>query len=642
MNIRAKDKYKPSISLDGGTTWTDLVLVKPVVISGSREKNCYDFKRKSSQWKFVRYENVPIYDALLVLIHAPSTATLSIKVKLEFWDNWLVKTNTEYEGYVNFSGLQVNEDNGVIEFTPTEDSVYGWYDQNKDKKHDVLNEIANLSTITYDITTELEEYWIPFGGNYVIPSGFTGTSATVGAWSALTNYIAGYVQLSWARNGGKLYSCTDDNINIEPGVHPDWADYWEIIDNGIGGEINIVYHVYRQTCDLPFTTGGHDYIHGNSIYDTGFPAVIAIIADASNCDESIYYYPDGETPKTGTMALVTEGNLKLYDHAGGLCVLNHLLTGSGLTAHSHFLSDTTHPLLGTANNFINLRLVQNKYIKGTEDYATAGEITLEQILNDLCKTCNLMWMISGTNLIIEHVEYFKKGLSYSGTTTVYADLTNKTTFPLKWQTIFDVDGTTSDKEYSLLEDAVEFERFHFVDGYDYDGEIRYDSAFAKKGEENKHDIISYITDFAFLFYFPSETADDIYSLIACDATGKVLRRSTRLRWTTGNGSIEAPCTKTKTTFPNGDLQWDNLLNDFWKYQVAFKTGHINGKYTSETFTTLRKTKKQRKVRIPRLVAGEFLPNNTIITNLGTGEIDAFGIDSDVDFIEVTLLYPNET
>jgi hypothetical protein len=633
------ERYRFFISFDGGTFYQTIKLVAPIKITGKIEETSYRYSRKSSEWKFVKWENTAIYTTLLASINAPSSLSADIILKCELWDNFKKVTEIEFIGYVPIEGIKINKDTGVITLTPQEKSDYAWWDQHKNDKHDIYNEVGGFSKeLKYYCNSVEEEYFIPFGGNYTAPSGFLSELSNVGQWSSTTSYIGGYYSNSWCRYGVHLWHCVYDNTNSLPSLS---NDNWEVIPNEPHGYVNIVYRTYRQLTDLPFTYNGHSYIHGDGKYEEGFPAVTVPDTGASNCSITRWYYPTDDN-EAGYMT--PAGSLETGENHGLMDALNHMLTGSGLTISSSFFTSATDPLTGSASKTNNLRLVHSEVIFGIQDSATKGEITLDQLVKDLCYTFNCSWAIVGTTLYIEHIEFFENGFQYSGSPGIYTDLTDTTTYPLKYQVVFDKDGTDSDNEFSFsISDCKEKETFHFIEGYDYDGQLKYDSKFTQKGEENKHEISTFITDFAYLLMDRLSTDYDGWVLISASSAGIINRRLTGLRWSQGNAVITNPFRRTENTnanllYPNGDLMWNNLLNDFWDYRTLFKTGAINGKYPSVTFNTFKRIYKQRKIRFPRLVAGGFDPYKLITTNAGNGRVETFEINTDTDFIEVELVY----
>lgn len=664
--MTGSNKYKYYVQHDG-TNWVAVTLVKPAVISGKKDSQSYRYARKSSVWKMIRYENGSAYDALKALIAHPSLLANEILVKCELWDAWTTLTEVVYQGYIPISGISINEDNGVLEITPSEKSDYDWYDQHKGDKVDVYNSvIGTYEKLGYLITTTTEEYYIPDSMTYFIPNGFFDAGQVKPAlWVAGTSYVTGWYTNSWCRTiDGSVWHCIQNNTsstaNFPPSVN------WEYM----GSHATFVAHAVRQTCDLPFWNGSDTFIQGNDDYELGFPAVTTEDNTKNNLPRHKWYYAL-ETQQTGYMVLcgTTIPGLNVVStgaNHGMLDILQHLLQidnyqpgvqfteGSGLTFHSLFFSEATNPVSGTANKFTNPRLVHNRVMKGIQDIETSGEMTLDNLLRDLCETLQLGWSIIGTDFYIEHVDYFENGFSYTVPPVVYTDLTNTTNYPLKYQVVHDPDGSESDNDYKFsLSDCPEKETFSFPDGYDYNGQIKYDSKFAKKGEALEHNVSTFMTDFAYVIAYRIDSVDDSWCLIAAgeptlNNTGIVWRRTTGIRWVQGPITVlgvaytDPPYfRRNETDYPNGDLMWNNILKDWWVMFPIFQTGGINGA-TSSTFDAVEKRykriKKQREIRFPRLGAGAFDPYKLITTNVGDGRIETFEIDTDTDFIKVELLY----
>jgi hypothetical protein len=676
--MNGKDKYKFTICFDG-KNYHPVKLTKPVTISGQLDSKSFRYACKSSVWKFVKSENPFIYNSLLPWIKRPTDLIYEILVKIELWEDWNTLSQIEFEGYIPLSGVSINEDTGVIEVTPTERSAYDWYDHHKGDKVDVYNSVNSYEQLDYFVQTVTEEYWILNGELILTPSGFVGEPESVAFYNQSKSYEPIYKENSWAKYGLDLYHCLTAN---GPGnVHlPGESIYWELIPHEHGVPINTVNHVYRQVSDLPFfhQIGVNSYLQfyqGNNVYDRFFPAVTELITGATNLP-SIRWGGSVKDPLDGNMSLCGHGFTENAIHDGYIIsegrnqkltdIISHLLQinyeevvfsgGSGLTIVSQFLSAATNPVTGQANHLANLRMVHNRVIKNIQDLSTKGEMTLDGMITDLCEAFNLSWCIIGANFYIEHINYFINGFSYNSTPGIYADLTG---YALKDQVVNDLDGQIADQEYKYPVSTPEIERFHFPGGFDYDGQIKYDSLFAIKGDVLTHDISLFSTDFTSILSLNSDNTDDGWCLIAAAAAvndiAVIWRRTAGLRWLQGPQIFLGvsydnpflPYNNRKNTgltfsnpavnYPNGDLMWNNLLNDFWIYQRFFQQGQINGKIPSITFTTQKRIRKQREVRFPRL-SGVFDPYKLITTNLGNGGVETFNMSTDSDFIKAQLLY----
>lgn len=621
MIICKGEKYRYLLSTDGGINYVRLKLVKNPVIKLSKQKGSYDFRASCDGIKFVYYENPGIYGSLINRIANYSTQAEKIKFKIELWENYTALTSTPYEGYVPLSALKINENHGTVEFTPVEDDKYAWWEQHKADKVDLLNTarpLNRLNTITYDVNSYTEDYYIPSDITHFIPHGFSTScpGVTIQNWGLGNDYTGGNWQWeNWVKksSGGPYrYYCVQDHTatpDTEPGVGANWTDFWEVYTH--------VVYISRQVSDLPLTANGHDYIHGNGIWEPGFPSVVTADSSASNCDPFYYYYPVC-SPETGTMNLVEDGAVLMSD------IINYMLYGSGLTFYSQFFSDATNPITGLPNKLTELYMIHKAHIKGIADDSSKGELTLQDFIADICDFFQCFFYIDEANSYfrIEHQKYFETG-------SVGIDLTDLTAYPLKYQTIYDRLGGNEDENYNYLSDELpEKETFAVIDSFDYDNFIQYNSAFSKLGEIKKHQLNTFSTDFGYIIKYPTKTNDDGFCLVACDGSKSVCRRTTKMRYINALYSAF-----TFANYPNGDLSFDNILNDFFLQFRYFTVGTIN--YVAKTFTAKR-IRKQGQITFPRLAA--FDPYELIKTNLGNGQVSTAEIDTDTDRIKVTLLY----
>jgi hypothetical protein len=369
----------------------------------------------------------------------------------------------------------------------------------------------------------------------------------------------------------------------------------------------------RANFALPGFKAGDDTWQGSFTGDTAFE-------DATNCPRYLWAMGAAE-PVTGQAIVSGYGNAKMSE------VMALLLTGSGLTFKSDFFSLATNPVTGGENKLANLILSHKLFLKGTNDDKTKGEITLQTLITALCDLFNCYWYIDIVNnqLVIEHMKYFENGKSYSGSPLVYTDLTDTNKYKLKYQVCHDINGGITDNEFNFGNQLPQKETFELTDTVDSISEILYSSNFSKKGVIETHRVDSISTDL--LFILQTDKSDDGYCLLAADAAINIYRRDFLQGGNTGT---------LRTNYPNGDLFFDNLLNDFWVYSRYFLSGKVNN--VQKSFTTQKRNKKQKQITFPRLEAGSFDPFKLITTNMGNGEIKDFELFTDTDFITVSLIY----
>lgn len=649
--IAGSDKYRFYVCTDG-VNFARIRTTKPVLISGAKKENSVALRRTTSEWKFVRYENVAVYDAIITKIASPSTATTGITCKIELWDDWQSLTSIEYEGYVPIGGLKVDADSGIIIFTPEDNSDYVWWDENKDVKKDLVstaNRALHSNTVTIDDTSVSQDYWLPvlentsFNNLVWMDSSASGIGDVV-KWTFDPNpnpinptyyksdedagaqwRLGGWV---WDKPtaGGTLaivyYYCKKThipNLTNRPATGSQGHIYWDHYD--ALPYLNYVFHGRQQRSrfNLP------GFLRGDGVYQPMFIGATADPTVGTNCPSDRFYYA-GITPISGTATISTHGNIKLA------AAFNYLLTGSGLTFSSDFFTNATNPVTTAASKISNLFISQKTYVKNIDEIETTGEISLNELITDLCKYFPCMWDIDSVNhlFIIEHIKYFANGKRYTpGTPGIYTDLTVSGDYPIKYQVVTDADGQKSDNEFSYDFKPPQKEKYTPFDTLDTWSEILYTSAFTNKGVTDEITPAILSTDILFVVDYPAESSDDGFLLIATDSSNNIHRRT----------FVHRERVNTLfTNYPNGDLMYINLIRDFWVYGRYFLTGIINNDITATTFTSQNKTKCQRDIRFPRLGAGAFDPTKLITTNIGNGEVKTFEVNTDTDYIKVSLLY----
>lgn len=114
------------------------------------------------------------------------------------------------------------------------------------------------------------------------------------SWQANIQYISGSVKdingAGWCTSeNGQVFKCkqthfsSNNNMPILPGGHhEEWIDYWEYVDSN-----DFVCCVQQQVHDESNFSG---FIHGNGVYDIGFPDnITSKLQNASNCPTYKYF-----------------------------------------------------------------------------------------------------------------------------------------------------------------------------------------------------------------------------------------------------------------------------------------------------------------------------------------------------------------
>lgn len=640
------EKYRFFLAVDG-VNYLPIRPAKKVIIQGSQDENCADHRKKTTEWIIKKSENSNIYDSFLLKIKSPSTLTSTIKAKICLYDDFETLTSTEFEGYIPLSSIKPDEDVGVIEFTPEELSAYDWWDIHKTDEKDLVSS-DNVALFSNELwiqdTSYSIDFYIPGRSDCANPPTncvMIDADVDVPMWKAGIGYTKPgpfeneWNLGQWVRHPNaypppyqnKLYRCIKNHTSVagnsmganEPGLDGNsWHEYWLPYD--YSPYTNFLWQVRQQRAEfaLPY------FVKGNGVYQGNFTGLIPGEEGATNCPDNMYCRALS-APTTGNSRICEYGNLKLFE------AIDYLLTGSGLTFQSQFFSLATNPVTGIASRVRNILLSHKAYLMATNDDETKGNVSLENLINALCTLFNCKWHIDDTahHLIVEHRSYYDAGRAYGGTPVIYAYLNNTTDYPLKYQTVFDRNGNSTDKSYNFDNKSPQKETFELSETADAISEILYSSLFAKSGEIEKHTVDGFTTDLLFVIQNPDDASEDQFCIVAANEYESVYRKNV----TIGMSS------SVLYNRPNGDLFFDNLIRDYHLHGRFFKTGKINADAVATTFLSQRPSKKQRQIFFPRLSTESYDPLELIRTNLGSGTVQEYELDTETDYIKVTLLYP---
>jgi len=627
--------YVHEISFDAGSNYTVVQLAKFVKFTWKREKNAKYYRDKSTAWKIIRSHAAGVYDVLKGYIDGPDSVTLQIKVRtwlMEF--DGVTPKRVYYEGLVKLSDCEVDADGEGITFTPTTDDDYLWYESYKGVKYNPQT-IMDIDEI---VTYEAEPVKRVMFNELVDPNGYNSVCSpgeTLDDWLTARKYIetsfayddgailGSETTWGWCRNdGGKYYKCILENT-AGAGNEPTGAGNanWTRIDPPPDDYVQL-------HSELPFT----GYTEGNGIYDTGYPAVTANVTDATNVDVGDFY-KKGCTVITEEYTVATRARV-LIDLAGDDGVFNQMLleAGQSFTVVSEFFSDSpNNPVSGTANKLLNLIIcTKEAIINGVDSSNQNDGLSFEQFFAMMREVFNCYWYIDGTDLIIEHLSYFEEGLSYGGSPSTGVDLTSAT-YPYTINNTLDANGGDSLDKYSFSGvDFPEKEVWKWAEQQGSDGYIEYTSAIVDVGKETVHNAQILTTDIELVVKFPDQVDENGWALMACDPTNIIWMRDSYKDGYYPGGTLG-------TLYPdvlNGELYWDNDLMDWWRYGLALTNVRIVGTVT--TALSVTRSKKQEKVMFQR--KEDITLTDLIITHLGNGEVDVMEIDTESDWVTVSLLY----
>jgi len=689
MKKTGMDKYRFSLSLDDGHNYSQVRIVKPITISGKKNGECFDFERKSSEWVFYRSGNTVLYDDFVALLAAPSDFVSQIKCKVELYDEWVTLTDTLFEGVVPLSSIKVNEDEGGISFSPDTAGTYEWWQQHKEDEFDFVKGVVNeeISVEKYNLqnnpvyiseTPVLRTLYVPYvGGSYnnfqqdgysdrntntlnivVWDSGLEFQSGMYTDAGSPTGYSYYWGYDHWvcrvdAEGDIKYFYCIAEHTSAaenEPQSGAAWRDFWVQVDEH--NFQNVVSRIRQLQANFPLLL----YARGDGTYQPLFYFTSEgenekQVGTETNCPLGKHCIA-GSTISEHWDALSYEGNIFLVD------AINYMLTGSGITFDSRFFMDATNPVTGTANTLNYLMLSHRAFLKGIETNDTEGAIELQGLVEEVCRLFNCKWHIDAVNeyLVIEHVLYYENGMAYDPPSTdVYTDLTDETVYlPKRYQVLTDacegIDGEygKTDREYKYNIRLPKTETIEISESYEPKYTITYDSGFGQHDVkvEKSFDVLG--TDIQYMYANFEDSLEDGYLLLACYLDGGIAGANTILRkdvYVSRWDKDAAPPQYVLSVpswgndFANGDLMLYNLMEAYLIYMRYFLKGTINN--IQYLFTKSFRGKEQRKIRFPRIEAGKFDPLKPIKTNLGSGVVDSWEVDTDTDFINVILIYPIE-
>lgn len=301
------------------------------------------------------------------------------------------------------------------------------------------------------------------------------------------------------------------------------------------------------------------------------------------------------------------------------------ITHAGTSQYSKFFYDNTATgLAGQLNGTLTFLSQKSNVLAGEhQEPAQKAMVTLKSVFEMLKKAFGCYWYIDSNNkLIIEHLQYFKNGGSYSGTPAIGYDLTALENLPngKKWafctsEYQFDKEDMPARYQYEWMDKSTEL----------FNGSpINVVSRFVKENKVEEVTVANFTSDIDYMLLAGENCSKDGFALLQAQLI---------------NGWYELPY-HTYIKFPyqyslqNYIVSMENLQQKFLTYDMPSWNIEIDG--TNVTAAGIQRNKKQT-LSFP---AGESDPDTEklVKTNMGNGQYDKIAVNLSSRTAKVTLKY----
>lgn len=300
--------------------------------------------------------------------------------------------------------------------------------------------------------------------------------------------------------------------------------------------------------------------------------------------------------------------------------------------YSQFLYSSSMPL-GMTRFYVYVTQKTN-ILKGSYDQpAQKAEISLEAIMKMLRDCFRCYWYIEDNKLKIEHISFFMKGGSYSGSTNIQLDFTKLAdAFNKKLSSYFQ-----SEIEYDKSELSQRYEFNWMDDATDLFEGVTIDvkSNYVQKDKTEEINISSFSSDIDYMLFNPLNFSNDGFALLCPIKTVSPINPNYKF--------LEIPIIETTLIDENGDAYSATVQNFYasWPYLVQFymydmpattiECNKLNNLY-------VRGIKKCMKHAIEFPTKEDLDELELIKTSIGNGKIDEVSINIDTRLAKVKLLY----
>ena len=233
--------------------------------------------------------------------------------------------------------------------------------------------------------------------------------------------------------------------------------------------------------------------------------------------------------------------------------------------------------------------------------AQTAPIKLSEVMNFLKQALGCYWYIDNSNkLHIEHISFFKNGMSYSGTPSVGVDLTQ----------IF---NSRNGRSWALATGEYAYDKIQMPERYEYAWADDTTNEFKGFPIEVRSTFVNQGNDLDYMLLNPSNVSMDGFAVICCKITSGV--------WHTAFTEMEVPVTGTglQTNYVRMQnyqlamifLQPAFLISDMPAYAIKVNTENATAKGVQRM--------KQQTVNIP-IGDAELDVGKLVHTTIGDGEI----------------------
>lgn len=259
--------------------------------------------------------------------------------------------------------------------------------------------------------------------------------------------------------------------------------------------------------------------------------------------------------------------------------------------------------------------------------AKKGVITLAGVLEMLKNCFKNYFYLDGNKFKLEHIAWYKRGGTYTGTPALNADLTLLKNPNNRKPWAFD----TNKYEYEKSEMAERFE-FKWMDEVT-DGfkgfPIEILSKFVQRGKIETVSVSVFSSDVDYMLLSPEEISKDGFAVLGAyyDNVAKI-HKLAYLEQTIDGGNL---------TLQNGLLSWLYLHPTYWTYDLPANNVKIN----NLTYTSVNGVERRKKQKVNYPSTEDPNPFKLIKTYLGNGEIEKISINLQSRSNEIDLRYDTE-